>query len=321
MIPSPIEGKIVAVEKPDALHRGGSLLVAIGDCVPVLSGASTICDADEHGPYTGTASLFQGCWAGLAGASVPATIRAGGGTEGAEDFVVIGTGTGYAGRASRYVEALGFPEFQFTNDGEAALVDACPLIPWPADPLAAPDCDPDCRLTCERAAVARRARRHHLVSAACVSTDDSCHTIYFPDFKAPTDGSPFGPPSGPVLAFKLDWTAADASALRQLLIRDTQLIFATHSGYSPASRFGAGVNGGPGTHPLGAIYFDRSQDLDWDEPLRRLPVLHLLRGRRGAGRLAGPLQLGRQGPAVDGLPFRRTAGSLLTCSPHGKCGR
>ena len=81
----------------------------------------------------------------------------------------------------------------------------------------------------------------------------------------PTDGSPFAPPSGPVLAFKLDWTAASASALRQLLIRDTQLIFATHSGYSPASRYGAGVNGGPGTHPMGAVYFDRSQDLDWDK--------------------------------------------------------
>jgi hypothetical protein len=259
---APIEGKIIAIEKPDALHRGGSLLVMAGDCVPVLSGAQTICDSAAHGPYTGDGSSFPGCWGTLGGQGVPVTIRAQGGAAGAEEFVVIGTGTGYAGRATRYDVGAGGPVFQFTNDGEAALVAACPLIPWPAgDPLAAADCSGSCRLTCEQAAISRRARRHHLTSAICVSSEGSCTDVYFPAFTAPTDG----PPSGPVIAFKLDWTAAGASAARQVMIRDTQVIFATHSGYSPASRYGAGVNGGPGTHPMGAVYFDRSQDTSWDK--------------------------------------------------------
>ena len=93
----------------------------------------------------------------------------------------------------------------------------------------------------------------------------ACSPYYFPAFEAPAAGTPFPPPTGPVLAFTVGWTAENASSLRQTLVRDTQVIFATRSGYSPASRYGAGVNGGAGTHPVGAAYFDRSADLDWDK--------------------------------------------------------
>jgi hypothetical protein len=254
---SPIEGKILAIDKPDALHPGGSLEVSIGDCAPVLIGAKTVCDSDIHGPWNSMGS----CWASLADQPVPVTIRAQGGEAGSEQFVVAGTATGYAGRATTVTSSTGFPQYSLTNDGEADLVAACPLLPYPSD-MAVVDaitCDNACRLTCENAAIARRARRHHLTSAICYSTDSGCYWTYFKEFNAPTSG----PPSGPVIAFSVGWQTSTAPALRFLLVRDTQVLFATHSGYTPASRYGAGTNSGPGTHPGIAAYFDRTTDPSW----------------------------------------------------------
>lgn len=280
---APVEGKIVQVVKPDAAHPGGSLVVQAGDCVPILKLGATSCDDLTHGPWKSMAS----CWATApAGTPVPlegtrqVRIRAsGGGNPGAleldgKDFVVIGTGTGYAGRATSVPEGTTFPSFTFASDGEAALAASCPLIPYPSDPLAVPDCDESCRSNCETAAIARRARRNHLTSAFCYkgSTEDPnkrnyCET-YFPEFaKHVSDVAPQGtfdgePPAGPVLAFSLGVQQPTATA-SMFLVRDTQVIFATRSGHDPVSRYGGGANGGPAIGPMGAAYFDRSFDTSW----------------------------------------------------------
>ena len=119
---APIEGKILEIDKPDTQHPGGSLLVTIGDCPPVLVGDRTVQDCAAHGPYT----TFPACWESLGGNPVPVSIRAQGGASGKEEFVVSGLSTGYAGRATTVASEAGFPQFSFTNDGEGALVGVLP---------------------------------------------------------------------------------------------------------------------------------------------------------------------------------------------------
>ena len=43
------------------------------------------------------------------------------------------------------------------------------------------------------------------------------------------------------------------------------MVFTTRSGYTPVSLYGAGTSGGPGTLPMAAVYFDRTEDPDWNK--------------------------------------------------------
>ena len=279
---APIEGKVTQIMPPDATHPGGSLLVAQGDCVPIARGATTVCDDQTHGPWNAPANAA--CWSQLPvvpvdpGASKlavrQARIRAGSGAPGSEEFVVVGTAFGYAGRAASSATQPGtFPTFAVTNANEAALVAACntggTLIPYPAPGAAVPACDATCRATCEQAWIARRARRFHLTSVQCyrAPTDTSprspCET-YFPQFVRPQNaGDPFPPGEGPALAFSLGWRQVTETTPK-LLVRDTRVSFGTRSGWTPSSRWGGGGNSGPATLPMGGAWFDRTFDLTWN---------------------------------------------------------
>jgi len=293
---APVEGKIVEVDPPDQAHPGGSLVVQKGECVVVAQGVRTYCDSTVHGPWTS----MDSCWpaAGWAPGSPPpivgqgrfARIRASGGagtwnadgTATGFEFVVVGSLTGYAGRAVAVSsDAPRDPlAFQFSNEGEADLVAACPLIPYPSDPLAVPACNDACRLGCERAAIVRRARRQHLTSVECYEPSSSqaqpgtktfCQT-FFSGFAVPappgqTDNPPFGtfdgePPAGPALAFSLGVRQPTATS-QELLVRGTQVLFSTRSGYTPTSRYAGGAAGGAPTLPRSLAYFDRSADPTW----------------------------------------------------------
>jgi len=293
---APIEGKIVEIDLPDLAHPGGSLVVEKGDCVAIAQGILTSCDSTTHGPWT----TMDACWpaAGWAPGSPPpvigpnrfARVRGSGGTgtwnaDGSGtgfEFVVVGVATGYAGRAVAVSsDAQRDPlAFQFANDGEATLVAACPLIPYPSDPLAVQACDATCRQVCENAAIARRARRQHLTSVECyepapgqipAGSKTFCQT-FFSGFALPapagqTDNPPFGtfdgePPAGPALAFSLGLRQPTATS-KELLVRDTQVAFSTRSGYTPTSRYAGGAAGGAPTLPRGVAYFDRTADPSW----------------------------------------------------------
>jgi hypothetical protein len=287
----PIEGRVVSVNPADSGHPGGWLLVRKAHSNPVNPGdppAECVAydgspakppDCNTRGPWDDKPN----CWSNL---SVPTSaspsganpgtlqvrIRTGGGTAGAEEFVVVGTATGYAGRAVSTVitpSSTSLPTFSFTNENEAALVTACPL-------LNGGSCgDEACRRSCEAAVIARRARRTHLTSVACplnsTGTPSHCET-FFQAFRRPnaTDPPPAFPlpPAGPALAFSLALTCVSPdvtgcapeqiTTLTRKLIRDTQVAFTTRSGWFPASRFGGGANGGAGTQPTGAAYIDRT---------------------------------------------------------------
>jgi len=304
---APIEGKIVEVTRPNLpsdSYPGGSLVIQPGDCVPIFKSSTTSrtrCDSLTHGPWFDPADgtyQYNGCWNLLAGTVQQVRIRASGGGDPSDatpernphDFVLAGAGAGYAGRATSVPsdpppnngEPFPSPDFSF-SDGDEAL--ACPLIPYPSDPTAVPDCDESCRLTCEKAAVARRARRTHLPSVYCFKsssedpkTRNYCET-HFPEFavrakqdqgvdplgtfdQAVGNHAPGEPPTGPALAFSLG-VRQPATTSGLLLVRDTQVIIATRSGYQPVNRFGGGANSGASTGPMGAAYFDRSFDKSW----------------------------------------------------------
>jgi hypothetical protein len=271
---TPIEGKIVSVDPPDADHPGGSLRLTTADCVPLKLGVTPTCEQGKHGPWTSK----PGCWASLAGTSLPARIRAGGGgdpgsasTRTGYDLVVVGTTTGYAGRATSVADDSSYPAFSLDASGEAALVAACPIVPY-SDPLVFTASDEGSRRACEAAAVARRARRRHLVSAYCAQADSTCNGNFsFKDFQYPSAGrdsngkgldSPYPPPTGPAIAFSVGIATSTVTA-KYLLVRGTQILITTHAGYSPTARSGAGTNYGAGTRPFMAVPFDRSADANW----------------------------------------------------------
>lgn len=264
----PIEGRIVAISRPDADHPGGSLVVQKGDCVPWARGAATECLSEERGPWTTIPDAD--CWSLLPNGPRQARVRAGSGAAGSEEFVVVGAATGYAGRAVSSPDTpAASPTFALTNEDEATLVASCPLVPYPSDPGAVPVCEGACRTTCEQAAIARRARRRHLTSIYCYegTTSGSYCQRSFPDFARPAAQAtqPFAPPEGPALAFSLGWKHL-AGAPEQLLPRDTRVTFHTRSGRVPASRWGGGGgNDGPATLPTGGAYFDRTEDTSWNK--------------------------------------------------------
>lgn len=265
----PIEGKVLSVDPPDDAHQGGSLVVARGDCVAILKSGSTAPDCATHGPWTER----KNCWGTLAkllpvaGSSdlgaLPVRIRAGGGTAGAEEFVVAGAATGYAGRAvaGTFTGPVADATFKFTSENEAALTAQLQT------------CTSDCRALEEQLAIARRARRTHLPSVTCVRSSSSqprtyCET-YFPSFvSTAADGSllpAFPVPKGPTLAFSIGLTCITGAAgcpagqgVKRALVRDTQAAFVTRSGWTPSARYGGGANGGPPTQPTGLAAFDRS---------------------------------------------------------------
>jgi hypothetical protein len=262
---APIEGKIVAISRPDGAHPGGSLVVQKGDCVPWARGSVTECLDEERGPWT---SIEDGeCWNLLRNRPRQARIRAGSGAPGAEEFVVVGAATGYAGRAVSSPDTpASSPTFAFSNEDEAALVAACTLIPYPSNPGSVPACEGACRTACEQAAIARRARRLHLTSIYCTQAASGAYCRErFPAFERPgDDAAPFPPPEGPALAFSLGWKPLPG-APEQLLTRDTRVSFRTRSGRVPASRWGGGGGDGPATLPTGGAYFDRTAKMAWDK--------------------------------------------------------
>lgn len=270
----PVEGKVIAIERPSTAHPGGALVVQRGDCVPIAQGgvnASTVCDDQRHGPWNDPE--HAACWGQLPGARF-ARIRGGSGTPGAEEFVVVGARTGYAGRAvssppdPQDDDGPPFPTFSFTSLNEATLVAQCGgLIPYPSDPLAVPDCDAACRTVCEQASIARRARRLHNTSVSCYqssSSDDSYCKRFFPAFAPKVPSERYPPPEDAALAFSLGWRQA-AAGQEKLLVRDTRVTFQTRSGRVPAARWAGGGDDGPATLPTGGAYFDRTENPSWDK--------------------------------------------------------
>jgi hypothetical protein len=275
----PIEGKVTAIAPPDLDHPGGSLVVERGDCVPIAEGSRTRCDDQEHGPWNSQG--HEACWDQLVGVRV-VRLRAGGGAPGSEEFLVVGAGTGYAGRAvatpvnpgsagptfelTSVEEDAGTAEDDGVEEDEATLTSQCSALAQE---------DPAWRTTCERAAIARRARRVHLTSVACydnpaVTTDTFCET-FFPEFVKPANREPpqpadtsFPPPEGPALAFSLGVIDTAPTDPPRIVVRDTRVTFSTRSGWAPASRFGGGGDNGPATLPMGGVYFDRTADPAWD---------------------------------------------------------
>lgn len=262
----PIEGKIIAISPPEPGYPGGSVVVQKGDCVPWAQGPLTGCESEKRGPWTDIPD--EDCWNLLPSGPRQVRIRAGSGTAGSEEFVVVGAATGYAGRAVSSPDTpAATPTYTLSNEDEAALVADCPLIPYPSNPAAVP-CDDACRATCEQAAIARRARRLHLTSLYCYrsSTSGTHCENNFPDFELPEEpdpAAPFPPPEGPALAFSLGWKPLPG-APEQLLTRDTRVTFHTRSGRVPASRWGGGGNNGPATLPTGGAYFDRTAKRSWN---------------------------------------------------------
>lgn len=274
----PVEGKVVAVAPPDAGHAGGSLVIAPGDCVRYQDGMTTKEDCAEHGPWTSKGN----CWGSLPTlqgserGSYQVRIRAGGGSAGAEEFVVVGAVTGYAGRAvASAVDAPSVPTPSFVLTSVAL-----PEYGRPGEVELAVACAPACstgacpRDACEQLAIARRARRTHYTSVRCRdNTSDGrtfCRT-YHPEFVRPEGVADFPPPKGPTLAFSLGLGCAEDEPTctrtvptDRLLVRDGRVVFTTRSGWTPSSRYGGGGNGGPGTQPTGGVYFDRTARIEWD---------------------------------------------------------
>ncbi|HET6439172.1 MAG TPA: hypothetical protein VFG59_13980 [Anaeromyxobacter sp.] len=292
---SAVEGTVTGFLPPDASHPGGSLLIARGGCVPVATGVTVVCNSDTYGPW----DFLPGCWpdAGTPSPELtgPQQVRirargfAPGGTSGQEEFVVVGSATGYAGRVTRWsppaapdAQTPATFQFRFSNDDESL---SCPLFPYPADPASVQVCDGSCRDDCEQAAIARRARRHHLTAVHCYVDDNNCSTYYSkadpanePDLPAGDPNAndayledfvvrswdpsaPFEPRYGPALAFSVG--IQQSTPPKPFVVRDTQVVFDTRSGYVPVGRYPTGGNGTPPSEPRWGAYFDRTEDPNW----------------------------------------------------------
>ena len=180
----------------------------------------------------------------------------------ASDMVLAGTASGYAGRPSVVFGAPeAAPRFEFKYEDEQAL--ACPIMPddprdWPPAAADVASCQADvanCRDTCERLVLARRARRSFYMTDGCPpisgTVGTNCVNLWQRFY-----GLTFPMPKGPAVAFKVGVTNPE---LGLTLRRGTYLYFVTGSGFVPGSRGPSASTGSSGAStPFGVTVFDRS---------------------------------------------------------------
>lgn len=263
--PEVLEAEITALVPPEAEHPGGSVLLGRPPCVPADDVPCAV-----QAEYDGCEPvLLAGSQAGL-----PVTVYAGGGTADAPQFLVVGTQTGYAGRATAAADASG-PEYRLeyrardaggtpVGPDEDQLAALCPLIPWPSSaPFTA--CDETCRASCEQLVLARKARRFYHLSDSC--TGSSTDTTGTSDCLAafPRETYPFPLADGPVIAFRVGIQrpevdgAVDVDAPLERL--ETFASIGVRSGIEPSYRSTPDGAAGSPVLPLGVAAFDRST---WD---------------------------------------------------------
>lgn len=207
-----------------------------------------------------TLAAWTACYEGLrsAGAILPrlsATLRAGG-------FVVTGAAVGYAGRPqevapSSWSYALAYPAA--SEGDEDDLVAACPLADW--DGIAVvpvTTCAAACRATCERAVLARKARRVHHNFESCATPDGpaDCLTLFagvtLPAGDVVDDLGVSRP--GPVVSFRFGVQEVDAGAGVDP-VRGLTLVVSTAGGETPLS---PALTAGSPYLASSAVAFDRS---------------------------------------------------------------
>jgi hypothetical protein len=260
-----VEAVVAEILAPDPARPGGALVLDPSLEDPRLASAdpNVVLQADD----------WPACVATLANGArnVDVQVRAGG-------FVLKGAATGYAGRPA--IEDAPptappppmFPPngpdrgtFRFEYENEDVL--ACPVDGWPADLASAPPAffactDDACRLSCERLALARKARRFEHVSDACRIFDpfDSACVNSWRGYTFPSE-------TGPVLAFSLAYVPdpadpggvlpADDPALRPTL-RGLALTIGTASGVTLGFRVPLSTSAVAPANPRAASTFDRS---------------------------------------------------------------
>jgi hypothetical protein len=235
--PTSLDARVDALLPPTADYPGGAL--GLGE-EPAPAGEAP--EATEA-----RAECFAKI--GATDTRVTATLRARG-------LVLTSLALGYAGRpAVGALYRLAYPAA--SGDDEDDLAGTCPLVDWdgrfPVPPELA--CDDACRVTCEPAVLARKARRVHNNFEDCAfdpSQQAGCSTLYGHLTLPNADG--------PALAFRVGvqergatdaaWSPAPASAA----VRGMALALTTQSG--------ADLLSAPATGSLylasGAIAFDRS---------------------------------------------------------------
>jgi hypothetical protein len=225
---------IAALLPPSAEYPGGAVSLS----APVAASPETL-------------AAWITCHEGLTSSTgiltrLSATIRAGG-------FVVT-SGVGYAGRPQEVAPGSWAYALEYPAEGEDALAAACPLVDWDgtsAPPLLA--CDAACRDTCERAVLARKARRVHNNFEDCSTDGDEawrtgeCATRF---------GSPTSPVfDGPAVSFRVGVQEVDAGAGTEP-VRGMSLAVSTAGGETP---FAPTVTGSPYL-ASSAVAFDRSTE-------------------------------------------------------------
>jgi hypothetical protein len=199
---------------------------------------------------------------------VTVTVRAWG-------YVLLGSRTGYGGRPQEIHDPRdGTPAFELRYEDEDLL--SCPIMPdrpddWPPAAADVAACEADvvgCRATCERLALARRARRLFYVTSRCANNhEQACYNTWV-ELAPFVNGDPqplqlplplaFPLPTGPVVAFKLgvqrDEGGFDPPE------RGAYLTFSTGSGYAPSARVpynGTAVTGA--VMPGRVLLYDRTE--------------------------------------------------------------
>jgi hypothetical protein len=247
-------GDLVEVEAfPTGVCTGGAFEMVVTGILPpdpllYPGGAVAVTPAPLQASTADPSCLPQG-----ADTAVTVTFRV-------PNLVLVGSGSGYAGRPS---VVLGSPEvasrFEFKYVDESIL--PCPIMSddpqqWPPAAADIAACGAACRVTCERLVLSRRARRSFYMTDGCqdstaTTSGKACHDKWVKSY-----GLSFPMPTGPVVAFKVGVTSSD---LGLSLRRDAYLYFVTGSGFLPGARSPSSSSTISGaTAPYGVTLFDKS---------------------------------------------------------------
>lgn len=232
---------IASLLPPTADHPGGAVSLS----APAAASPETL-------------AAWTACYEGLrsAGGILPrlsATLRAGG-------FLVTSTALGYAGRPQEdapgsWSYALAYPA---PGEDEDTLAAACPLVDWDGVAPTIATCDAVCRATCERAVLARKARRVHHNFESCETPDGpaECAALFggvtLPGGDVVDELGVTRP--GPVVSFRFGVQEVDAGAGVDP-VRGLTLVLSTAGGETPL--FPALTTGSPYL-ASSAVAFDRS---------------------------------------------------------------
>jgi hypothetical protein len=230
---------VSALLPPSADAPGGSLALVEPAVQPTNPGQSSPADAK--------------CLPAGADTQVTVTVHSG-------DFVLVGSGTGYAGRPQESVNPRATPPFEFKYQDEDLL--ACPIMPdspsdWPPPPAAVAACEADvatCRATCEALVLARRARRKYYVTERCSDREEICYAKW----TNPPYNLAFPMPKGPTIGFRLGVKRNNGGFAPPA--RGSYASFYSSSGMSPSVRVPySGANAFGATLPGEVLLFDRSE--------------------------------------------------------------